>query len=60
VIFVTLYIALARYRSKSVFERDQNWPLNEYLPLTSTGLKADHVQIHSAHAGLRANGMTVV
>ena len=45
-------LTLARYRSNSVFRSGRNQPINDYLPLTSTGLNAGHTGIHADHTGV--------
>jgi hypothetical protein len=45
-------LTLARYCSHSVFGMGGKWPLNEYLPPTSTGLNADRTGIDADHTGV--------
>lgn len=35
--------------------RDQKWPLNEYLPPTSTGIDADHIGSNADQTGVHAD-----
>jgi len=48
-------LTLARYRSNSVFGRGPKWPLNHYLPPSSTGIHADPTGTHTDHTGLHAD-----
>jgi hypothetical protein len=46
---------LGKVRFQSAFGRAEKWPLDEYLPPTSTRLNADHTGIHADHTGIHAD-----
>jgi hypothetical protein len=45
-------LTLARYRSNSVFGRDQDRPLNDYLPPISAGIHADPTATNADRTGV--------